>query len=70
MQVATIRFTDLDCGDEAVAVVRVEGQTTGLALSLQRNGDIEVFLGARELDQLIEALQNAREALPGVEPVV
>jgi hypothetical protein len=45
MQVATIGFTDFDCGDEAVAVVRVVGPTIGLALSLKRNGDIEVFFG-------------------------
>jgi hypothetical protein len=63
MQVATIRFTDLDCGDEAVAVVRVVGQATGLALSLKRNGDIEVFFGKQELDQLVEALSKARVAL-------
>ncbi len=63
MQVATIGFTDLDCGDEAVAVVRVVGQTTGLTLSLKRNGDIEVFFGKQELDQLVEALLKARAAL-------
>ena len=70
MQVATICLPDLDCGDEAVAVIRVVGEATGLALSLKRNGDIEVFFGAPELDQLIEALQKARAALPGVKPVV
>jgi hypothetical protein len=37
---------------------------------LRRNGDIEVFLGARELDRLIDALQKARGALPGVKPAV
>jgi hypothetical protein len=33
MQVATIRFTDRDSGDEAMALVRVEGEIIGLALS-------------------------------------
>jgi hypothetical protein len=70
MQVATIVFPDLDSGDEAAAIVRVVGGTTGLALSLKKNGDIEVFFGAHVLDQLIEALQKARAALPGAEPVV
>ena len=69
MQVAAIRFMDVDSGDEAVALVRVEGEITGLALSLKRNGDIEVF-GAQELDLLIEGLQKAREAMPGIKPVV
>ena len=70
MQVATIRFADRDSGDEAMALVRVEGETIGLALSLMKNGDIEVFLGAQELEQLIEALQKAQAALLGVKPVV
>jgi hypothetical protein len=66
MQVATIRFTDRDSGDEAMALVRVEGEIAGLALSLRRNGDIEVFFGRQELEQLIEALQKAQAALPRV----
>jgi hypothetical protein len=66
MQVAMIRFTDRDSGDEAMALVRVEGEITGPALSLRRNGDIEVFFGAQELDQLIDALQKARGLLPGM----
>ena len=70
MEVATICFKDRDSGDEAMAVVRVEGEITGLALSLRRNGDIEVFFGRQELEQLIEALQKAQAALPGVKPVV
>jgi hypothetical protein len=70
MQVATIRFTDRDSGDEAMAIVRVEGEITGLALSLRQDGDIEVFFGRQELEQLIEALQKAQAALPGVKPVV
>jgi hypothetical protein len=66
MQVAMIPFTDSESGDEAFASVRVEGGAAGLALSLRKNGDIEVFLGKRELEQLIEALQKAREALPAI----
>jgi hypothetical protein len=70
VQAAMIRFTDRDSGDEAMALVRVEGEIIGLALSLKRNGDIEVFFGRQELEQLIEALQKAQAALPGVKPVV
>jgi hypothetical protein len=70
MQVATIPFTDRDSGDEAMALVRIEGETIGLALSLKQNGDTEVFFGRRELEHLIEALQKAQAALPGVKPVV
>jgi hypothetical protein len=70
VQAAMIRFTDRDSGDEAMALVRVEGEIIGLALSLMKDGDIEVFFGAQELEQLIEALQKAQAALPGVKPVV
>jgi len=48
----------------------VEGEITGLALSLRRSGDVEVFFGRQELEQLIEALQKAQVALPGVNPVL
>jgi hypothetical protein len=67
MQIATVRFTDLDCGDEALAVVRVMDKTIGLALSLKRNGDVEVFFGTKELDQLISALQRARAIAQGAD---
>ena len=70
MQIATIGFTDLGSGDDASAVVRIEGGAMGLALSLKRNGDVEVFFGPEELDQLINALQKARSELRGVKPVV
>ncbi len=46
-----------------MAVVRVVGQTIGLALSLKQNGDTEVFFGKQELDELVEALLKARVAL-------
>jgi hypothetical protein len=70
MQVATICFPDRDSGDEAAIVVRTVGDAAGLALSLRKNGDIEVFLGAQELDQLILALERTRELLSGVKPVM
>ena len=69
MEIATICFLDRDSGDEAVMVVRAEGETAGLAVSLCKGGDIEVFFGRQELDQLIEALKKAQAALPGVKPV-
>jgi len=35
----------------------------GLAVSLRKNGDVEVFLGAEELDRLIRVLEDARRVL-------
>lgn len=69
MQVATICFPDHDSGDEAAIIVRTIGDVAGLALSLRKNGDIEVFLGAQELDQLIVALERTRELLSGGKPL-
>jgi hypothetical protein len=68
MEIATITFQDADSGDEATAVVRVLGEMAGLALSLRRKGDLEVFLKGRELEQLIGALQQARKALSDAHP--
>ena len=63
MEIATIRFSDRESGDEAVVVVRAIGETTGLALSLMKSGDVEVFFGVEQLDQLMGALQKARGLL-------
>lgn len=65
MTIATICFSDRENGDEAVIVVRAVENSVGLALSLKKNGDIEVFLRAQELDQLIDALGKAREVAQG-----
>jgi hypothetical protein len=59
-EVANLAFVDGDSGDEGFAVVRVEGQLVGLALSLRDDGDLEVFLDAKALDPLIQALRAAR----------
>lgn len=64
----TIYFTDRDSGDAAFVLVRVEGATVDLTLSLQSDGDLSVFFGQNELDRLIEALQEARRRLTGDQP--
>jgi hypothetical protein len=64
-QVASIKFIDVDSGDEAWIGVRAVGKVTGLALSLMKNGDMEVFMQVSELDQLIEGLQKARAVVTG-----
>lgn len=63
-QLATINFIDKDSGQPGFVAVRVEGDVVGLALSLQDNGDIEVFLDPDETTQLLEALVQARSATP------
>ena len=63
MNIPTISFIDKDSGDEGVVLVRVSGDAVGLAVSLRKNGDVEVFLGAEELDRLIRVLEDARRVL-------
>ena len=63
MDILPIRFVDHDCGDEGLVLVRVIGNLVGLALSLRKNGDIEVVFGPEELDRVIGALETARGAL-------
>ena len=70
MQVATIAFPDRDSGDEAVIVVRANSEGVGLALSLRKGSDTEVFFGSKQLDQLISALERSRGLISGVKPVV
>ncbi|MGJ5179930.1 hypothetical protein ACQR16_30475 [Bradyrhizobium oligotrophicum] len=63
MTIDPIRFADTASGDEACVLVRVVGDSIGLALSLRTEGDIEVFLAAEELDRVIGALQQACMAM-------
>ncbi|WP_145987251.1 MULTISPECIES: hypothetical protein [Bradyrhizobium] len=63
MNIPPISFIDKDSGDEGVVLVRVSGDAVGLAVSLRKNGDVEVFLGAEELDRLIRVLEDARRVL-------
>jgi hypothetical protein len=62
VDIAPVKFVDVDSGDEAAMFVRMTGDSVGLALSLRRNGDIEVVFGPEELDRIIDALQTARQA--------
>jgi len=59
----TIKFTDAESGDEAVAIVRVVGKKAGLCLSLEHNGDVEVFMSRTVLKDLCSALNEATEKL-------
>jgi hypothetical protein len=58
-----INFVDADSGQEAFANVRQLGDVVGLAISLEHDGDIEVFLRKADLDRLVVALTDASQAL-------
>lgn len=57
--IATIKFHDTQQSDEALVIVRSDGQTVGLTLSLGSNGDIEVFMSREITKQVIEALNKS-----------
>jgi len=55
----TIEFLDGNSQDQGVAIVRNVPSFVGLALSLARDGDIEVFLSPSDARRLIDALAEA-----------
>ena len=58
-ELATIRFTDHDSGDDALIAVRASDEVLGLAVSLAANSDIAVFMGIDECKQLRDAIDAA-----------
>jgi hypothetical protein len=58
-----IPFVERDSKDEGFFIVKVHNESVGLVVSLMKNGDIQVFVGAKEIDALIEALGKARAML-------
>ena len=61
-QTRTIKFIDQDSGQAGFVAVRTEDEVVGLALSLEANGDIEVFLDSSQVAALIQALEQAVSA--------
>lgn len=57
--ISMIRFTDADSGDEALAVVRAGEGTVALTVSLDGVGEVEIFFGPGECEELRAALGQA-----------
>lgn len=57
----SITFTDSETGDEAYCSVRRVGQHIGFAISLAKNGDVEVFLSSDDLERLLVLLERGRQ---------
>jgi hypothetical protein len=66
--IATISFSDVESGDEALVLLRAEEGKLALGLSLRKNGDFEVFLGPKECDKLMAALQRGIALVKGKPP--
>jgi hypothetical protein len=55
----TIKFTDIDTNDEAIAIVRYDENSVVVALSLKSNGDIQVVMKKEDAQKLLGALKKA-----------
>jgi hypothetical protein len=58
-QINLIDFIDMESRQEGIAIVRAGEGEIGLTLSLKEDGDVEVFLGIRECEQLLSSIQKA-----------
>ncbi len=60
-EAATLMFEDVESSDEATVVVRYDESKVALCLSLEADGDLEVFMRKEVAKGLIEALKKAVE---------
>jgi len=58
-ELAPVNFTDLVAGCRGYAAARAVGGSVGLAVSLEANGDVEVFLRPDEARAIAVALEAA-----------
>jgi hypothetical protein len=58
-QLGIIQFLDMASREAASAALRVEGDFVGIKLSLESDGDLELFFPAGECQDLSRALQEA-----------
>jgi hypothetical protein len=58
-EAGTLNFKDADSSDDACVIVRYDETKVGFAVSLVRNGDIEVFMSKRDAKALMEVLRTA-----------
>jgi hypothetical protein len=61
-EIATVEFTDLESGDDGLAMVRVQTGQVILSLTLKANGDLLIAMPPDRCKALVEALQRAIEA--------
>ena len=57
--IATIQFSDIDSGDEAIVIVRATVGSVALCISKKHDGDVEVVFRSEECEKLLKALQQA-----------
>ena len=57
--IGTIEFVDLDSNDNAFAIVRASEGAVALALSLEKDGDLDLLLPLEACNSLISLLSIA-----------
>ena len=60
-QIAQMSFLDSEAQREGIAAVRAEPRVVALALSLQSNGDVEVFISPEMAREIARSLVVAAE---------
>jgi hypothetical protein len=60
-EIKTIEFVDAETQENAVAIIRAGNGIISLALSLEKNADIEVFLPTNVGRSLLVAIEGALE---------
>jgi hypothetical protein len=61
-EVATISFRDAESRDQGTVIIRQLAGTIGFCLSLEKNGDIEVFLSQDDCRKIADSLCEAIKA--------
>ncbi len=57
-EAARLKFKDAESRAQTLAVVRTTSVGVGLCLSIEKDGDLEVFLSPADCKKLIESLQE------------
>jgi len=57
--IATIRFQELETGEDCVAIVQSSSGKIALALSRKSDGDVEIVFTTAQTSELIQALTAA-----------
>jgi hypothetical protein len=60
--IASLRFTDVESGEEAVVICRATTGRVSLCVSLRHGADVEVHLAVEDCRKLLQALNAGLNA--------
>jgi|YelNatPaOPRAMG01_1025707.scaffolds.fasta_scaffold253391_1 hypothetical protein len=67
-ELTTFTFADASSGDEVCVVIRYSEEAVALAISLSKNGDVEVVMQQQALGKLIDALSDVKTRISSRTP--